>query len=102
MSGSLALTSLAAAALAIGGATAAKPCSGTANLPLQELLPRVRTALALPGTDQVAIDPARRCIGVQVRTAGTARLVKLLLCGVEVPREAVELRVVEVKPTRGT
>jgi hypothetical protein len=42
----------------------------------------------------VAVDPAIRCIGIQVRTPGTARLVKLLLRGVEVPREAVELRVV--------
>jgi hypothetical protein len=33
-----------------------------------------------------------------VRTTGTARLVKLLLRGLEVPREAVELRVVEAQP----
>jgi hypothetical protein len=37
-----------------------------------------------------------------VRTQGTARLVKLLLRGMDVPREAVELRVVEVKPLRTT
>lgn len=100
MSGSLALTSL-AAVLALGGSTAAKPCSGSAGVSLEELLPRVRSALALPGTDQVAIDPAGRCIGVQVRTRGTARLVKLLLRGIDVPLAAVELRVVEVKPTHG-
>jgi hypothetical protein len=101
MSGSLALTSLAAAVLALGPSTAAKPCSTPMGGPaLEELLPRARTALALPGTDRVAIDPAMGCIGVQVRTQGTARLVKLLLRGMEVPREAVDLRVVEVKPLR--
>jgi len=36
-----------------------------------------------------------------VRTYGTARLVKLILRGVEVPRQAVELRVAEVKPAGG-
>ena len=88
MSGSLAFNSLAAAALALGGPAAAKPCSGSAGISLEELLPRVRTALALPGTDQVAIDHGGRCIGVQVRTQGTARLVELLLRGIEVPHEA--------------
>jgi hypothetical protein len=68
---------------------------------LEALLPRASVALALAGTDQVAIDPTRHCIGVQVRTSGTARLVKLILRGVEVPREAVEFRVVEVKPAGG-
>ena len=99
---SLAVTSALAAALALASTTptVAKPCSGAA-LALEELLPRARLALQLPGTDQVAIDPGRRCIGVQVRTHGTARLVKLLLRGVEVPRAAVEVRVVEVKPARG-
>lgn len=100
----LALTTAAAAALALtpDARTSAKPCSGETSVPaLEQMLPRVSTALTLPGTDQVAIDPARRCIGVQVRTRGTARLVKLLLRGLEVPREAVELRVVEVKPARG-
>jgi hypothetical protein len=97
----LALPSAATAALALTltAATAAKPCSGEAGGPaLEELLPRVRVALGLAGTEQVAIDPTRRCIGVQVRTTGTARLVKLLLRGLEVPREAVELRVVEAQP----
>ena len=99
-----ALSSSAAAALALAltTSTSTKPCTGEISVPaLEELLPRVSLALDLPGTDQVAIDPNRRCIGVQVRTAGTARLVKLLLRGTDVPREAVELRVVEVKPARG-
>jgi hypothetical protein len=101
---SLALSSAAAATLALALSTpaAAKPCSGRIGAPaLEELLPRVSTALDLPGTDQVAIEPARRCIAVQVRTQGTARLVRLLLRGLQVPREAVELRVVEVNPAQG-
>lgn len=92
---------LTALALALPPAVFAttKPCSGATGVPmLEELLPRVSLALDLPGTDQVAIDPARGCIGVQVRTSGTARLVKLMLRGLDVPRDAVELRVVEVKP----
>jgi hypothetical protein len=101
---SLALTSASAAALALTltTSTTAKPCSGAGGTPaLEEMLPRVRVALQLPGTDQVALDPTRGCIGVQVRTQGTGRLVKLLLRGLDVPREAVELRVVEVRPARG-
>jgi len=65
------------------------------------LLPRASVALDLAGTDRVAIDSSGHCIGVQVRTSGTARLVKLILRGVEVPRQAVELRVAEVKPAGG-
>jgi hypothetical protein len=100
VSRALALSSAAAAALALPSAMAgAKPCSGEiGTTALEELLPRARVALDLAGTDQVAIDSGRRCIGVQVRTSGTARLAKLVLRGMNVPREAVELRVVEVKP----
>jgi len=97
----LVLPSAAVAVLAVAltSAPAAKPCSGGVGTPaLQELLPRVRLALDLAGTDEVAVDPSGRCIGVQVRTRGTARLVKLLLRGVEVPYEAVDLRVVEARP----
>ncbi len=100
----LALASAAVAALALTVPTpaAAKPCAGLGSAAmLEEMLPRVRTALAIPGTEQVGIDETRRCIAVQVRTTGTARLVKLLLRGMDVPREAVDLRVVEVKPARG-
>ena len=94
----------AAASLALTLTTPAhaKPCSGNASVQeLEDLLPRASVALALAGTDQVAIDPSRHCIGVQVRSHGTARLVKLILRGVEVPREAVELRVVEVRVVGG-
>lgn len=100
MSHPFALTAALALAATVPGS--AKPCSGQAGTPmLEELLPRARVALDLPGTDQVGIDPANRCIAVQVRTAGTARLVKLLLRGLDVPREAVDLRIVEVRPARG-
>jgi hypothetical protein len=104
MTRSLALASGTAAslALALTTAAAAKPCSGSASVQeLEALLPRASVALGLAGTDEVAIDPARHCIGVQVRTYGTARLVELILRGMEVPREAVELRVVEVTPAGG-
>ena len=81
---------------------AAKPCSGTASpQELEELLPRASVALGVAGTDRVAIDPDGHCIGVQVRTYGTARLVKLILRGVDVPRQAIELRVAEVNPVGG-
>ncbi len=101
---SIALSSLAASALALTSTldTVAKPCSGLTAVPaLEEMLPRARVALDIPGTEQVALDPAGRCIGIQVRTQGTARLVKLLLRGVEIPREAVDLRVVEPVPAPG-
>jgi hypothetical protein len=101
----LALSSVAAAAVALTApfAPLAKPCRGEfAGAALEEMLPRVRAALDLAGTDQVALDPAGRCIGVQVRTHGTARLVKLLLRGVDVPRGAVDLRVVEPAPVPGS
>ncbi len=104
MARSLALTSATIASLALTLTTPAhaKPCSGAVSVQeLEELLPRASVSLGLAGTDEVAIDPNRHCIGVQVRTYGTARLVKLILRSMEVPRSAVELRVVEVKPSGG-
>lgn len=101
---SLALSSIAvsASALASGLGTLDKPCTGLTAAPvLEEMLPRARAALDIPGTEQVALDPTRRCIGIQVRTQGTARLVKLLLRGVKIPRDAVDLRVVEPVPAPG-
>jgi hypothetical protein len=102
---SLALSSIAVSAFALttsGLDTHAKPCNGLTAVPaLEEMLPRARAALDIPGTEQVAVDPTRRCIGIPVRTQGTARLVKLLLRGVEIPREAVDLRVVEPVPAPG-
>ncbi len=101
---SLALSSMAVSAfvLASGLDTLDKPCTGLTAMPaLEEMLPRARAALDIPGTEQVALDPAGRCIGIQVRTRGTARLVKLLLRGVKIPREVVDLRVVEPLPAPG-
>ena len=100
---SLAPTCAAVALLVLTMTTSAvaKPCSGTASVQLEELMPRASVALDLAGTDQVANDSTGHCIGVQVRSYGTARLVKLILRGVEVPRQAVELRVAEVKPVGG-
>jgi len=104
MLSSFALSSITVSAFALTSALAplAKPCDGLTAVPaLEEMLPRARAALDIPGTDQVDLDPARQCIGIQVRTQGTARLVKLLLRGIEVPREAVDLRVVEPIPAPG-
>ena len=99
-----ALSSIAVSTLALTATVDAfaKPCGGLTALPaLEEMLPRARVALDLPGTEQVALDSERRCIGIQVRTPGTARLVKLLLRGVQIPREVVDLRVVEPVPAPG-
>jgi hypothetical protein len=91
----LASTAVAGVALIAGLDGAVKPCDGRTDVAaLEEMLPRARAALDIPGTDQVSLDAGRRCIGIQVRTTGTARLVKLLLRAVEVPREAVDLQVV--------
>jgi hypothetical protein len=97
---SLALPSAAAAfVLTSAPQVLAKPCDGLTTVPLlEEMLPRARAALDIPGTQQVVLDPTRRCIGIEVRTQGTARLVKLLLRGVDIPREVVDLRVVEPAP----
>ena len=97
----LALSSV-TAALTAAPLALAKPCDGrTATPGLEQMLPLARTALDLAGTDEVTLDPAARCIGIQVRTSGTARLVKLILRGVEVPRSAVDLRVVEARRAPG-
>ncbi len=91
----LASTAVAGVAFIAGLDGAVKPCDGRTDVAaLEEMLPRARAALDIPGTDQVSLDAGRRCIGIQVRTTGTARLVKLLLRAVEVPREAVDLQVV--------
>ncbi len=96
----LSCAALSAVALTSSEGRSFKPCGGsTVVAGLEGMLPLARIALGIPGTDQVEVDPTGRCIGIQVRTAGTARLVKLLLRGVNVPREAVDLRVVETVPT---
>ncbi len=98
----LSCAALSAGAFASSTTQVAKPCDGsTAVAGLEGMLPLARVALRIPGTDQVAVDATGRCIGIQVRTQGTARLVKLLLRGVNIPREAVDLRVVETTPAQG-
>ncbi|HEX2219855.1 MAG TPA: hypothetical protein VHG35_13705 [Gemmatimonadales bacterium] len=100
---SLALPSAAAATLAAAPEAVVEPCDGRTVVPaLEQMLPRARVALDLAGTDEVTLDPADRCIDIQVRTSGTARLVKLVLRGVEVPRSTVNLRVVEARRVTGT
>jgi hypothetical protein len=99
---SLALSSIAIVALAALDHSAAKPCDGLTPVPaLEQMLPQARVALRIPGTEQVELDPATRCIGIQVRSEGTARLVQLLLRGVKVPESSVRLRVVEPAPAPG-
>ena len=92
----LASTAVAGVAFIAGLDGAVKPCDGRTDVAaLEEMLPRARAALDIPGTDQVSLDAGRRCIGIQVRThRHRARLVKLLLRAVEVPREAADLQVV--------
>lgn len=96
---SLICSGLTGALLLAAGSTslsATKPCHGRYSNPeLEEMLPRARVALRLPGTDEVALDPARGCIAIQVRSGGTARLVTLILRGVELPRGSVALSVEE-------
>jgi hypothetical protein len=79
----------------IGTASATgKPCTGAYAAPeLERLLPRARLALSLPSTDAVAWETGDRCIRITVRSAGTGRLVRLLLRGVAVPRAAVQVDV---------
>jgi hypothetical protein len=75
-------------------------CVGT-GLSGEELLPRARVALDLAGTEQVGPGVAPGCVAITVRTAGTARLVGLILRGVHVPEEAAEIRVSERPVTLG-
>lgn len=75
-----------------------EPCAGTyAAADLDRFLPDARLALSLPSTDAVALEPGDRCIRITVGSAGTGRLVKLLLRGVAVPPAAVQL---DVAPER--
>lgn len=84
---------LAPFALALTLAAHAKPCAAPRGVSAEALLAQAELARKLAGTEAVTLDPSRSCINVAVRTAGTARLVKLLLRGVEVPAEAVRFQV---------
>ena len=52
-------------------------------------------ALDLAGTEQVGPGSAPGCVAITVRSFGTARLVWLVLRGVNVPEEATEIVVVK-------
>jgi hypothetical protein len=74
-------------------------CNGS-GLSTDELLPRARVALDLAGTEQVGPGSAPGCVAITVRSFGTARLVWLVLRGVDVPAEAAEIVVIK-QPTGG-
>jgi hypothetical protein len=74
-------------------------CNGS-GLSTDELLPRARVALDLAGTDQVGPGSAPGCVAITVQSLGTARLVWLVLRGVQVPAEAAEIVVIK-QPTGG-
>ncbi|HUF36683.1 MAG TPA: hypothetical protein VMN37_12080, partial [Gemmatimonadales bacterium] len=80
-------------ALTLAAGAAPKPCAPPLGVSAETLLTRAMIARGLAGTEAVALDASRSCIGITVRTRGTARLVELLLRGVEVPAEAVRFRV---------
>ena len=85
------LTSLLLIPLASGAF--AKPCVAPVGVSQETLLAQAEIARGLAGTDAVALDPSRSCITISGRTAGTARLVGLLLRGVKVPAESVRFQV---------
>ena len=74
-------------------------CNGS-GLSTDELLPRARVALDLAGTEQVGPGSAPGCVAITVKSFGTARLVWLVLRGVDVPPQAAEIVVIK-EPTGG-
>lgn len=75
-------------------APASTKCTGS-SMSTDDLLSRARPALGLAGTERVSAGTQPGCITVAVRSAGTARLVALVLRGVQVPPESVDYRVNE-------
>jgi hypothetical protein len=73
---------------------AAKPCTHSSQISADSLLARGNVAMGIPGTQRVALDASGGCLQIDVRTAGTARLVGLLLRTLEVPGDAVRMKVV--------
>ena len=80
-------------ALALATLPAAKPCAVPLGVSAETVLAQAEIARKLAGTEAVTLDQSRSCINVSVRTPGTARLVELLLRGVEVPAEAIRFQV---------
>jgi hypothetical protein len=74
-------------------------CNGN-GLSTDELLPRARVALELAGTEQVGPGSAPGCVAITVKSFGTARLVWLVLRGVDVPPDAAEIVVIK-EPSGG-
>lgn len=69
-----------------------KPCIPPLGVSAETLMARAEIARGLAGTRAVSLDGSR-CVNIAVRTPGTARLVELILRGVEVPRESVRFQV---------
>jgi hypothetical protein len=90
------LALLAALATAAHG-TGDFKCNGS-GLSTEELLPRARVALDLAGTEQVGPGSAPGCVAITVKSFGTARLVWLVLRGVDVSPEATEIVVIKEPP----
>ena len=85
------------AALATAAGNGDFKCNGS-GLSTDELLPRARVALDLAGTEQVGPGSAPGCVAITVKSFGTARLVWLVLRGVDVPPEAAEIVVIKEPP----
>lgn len=87
------------AALATAAGNGDFKCNGS-GLSTDELLPRARVALDIAGTEQVGPGSAPGCVAITVKSFGTARLVWLVLRGVDVPPQAAEIVVIK-EPTGG-
>ena len=74
--------------------SASKPCSVLAAQSADSLLVKGQVAMGIAGTQRVTLDASGSCLNIEVRTPGTARLVALLLRGLEVPEDAVRFQVV--------
>ena len=85
------------AALATAAGNGDFKCNGS-GLSTDELLPRARVALELAGTQQVGPGSAPGCVAITVKSFGTARLVWLVLRGVDVPPDAAEIVVIKEPP----
>lgn len=79
--------------LGLPATASAKPCAAPAGDSGETLMARAEVARGLAGTEAIALDPTGTCLLISVRTPGTARLVELLLRGVEVPAEAIRFQV---------
>lgn len=89
------LAALAALSLAVSlnVSSSRQPCAAAVpGLSTEALLQRASIARRLAGTERVELD-RDGCVAIAVRTPGTARLLGLVLRGVEVPAHVVRYRV---------